>query len=82
MLRWISKLPSRKIGGFAWWKSLGLVTIGALMALGMSLRYGDPSKPVLIILIVLAGSLFAVAVLWWSSNLLNDTTGSDENDEG
>ncbi len=40
MTRWIAKLAYTKIGGLTWWKSLGAVAAGLLVAGGMVLLVG------------------------------------------
>ena len=63
MSRWMDKLTNWKIGGFAWWKAVAMVAVGLLMAWGMSLRYGDPSRAWLTVLVVF---VFSLCLLWWS----------------
>ena len=77
MTRWINKLASRKLGGFAWWKSLGIVTVGVIMALGMGLRYGEPKDVWMPIAVVL---IAAAALLWRSHAQTRDDSG-DTSDE-
>ncbi|MCY4558820.1 MAG: hypothetical protein OXF79_21060 [Chloroflexi bacterium] len=77
MTHWINILASRKLGGFTWWKSLGIVTVGVIMALGMGLRYGEPKDvwmPIAVVLVV------AAALLWRSHAQTRDDPGN--NDDG
>lgn len=73
-----SDLKTLQIGGFAWWKALGLVVVGLIMAWAMSLRYGDPSRAWLTVLAVLA---FSVCLLWWSHVRLRDDGRREPTDE-
>ncbi len=76
--RWTGKLATLKIGGFAWWKSLGLVMVGLIMAWAMSLRYGEPSREWLTMLVVF---VFSVCLLWWSHVKLRDDGHREPTDE-
>ena len=77
-MQWWSKLTTGKIGGFAWWKSLAMVAVGLIMAWGMSLRYGDPSRAWLTVLVVF---VFSVCLLWWSHVRLRDDSRRERTDE-
>lgn len=71
-------LTNGKVGGFAWWKSVGLILIGLMMAWGMSLRYGNPSYPWLTVLAVF---VFSLCLLWWSHIRTRDNSQPEQTDE-
>ena len=66
-----------RIGGFRWWHSLGMVSAGVLMALAVSLRYGELSHFWLAGALVLAG---AVGLLWWGHTTSSPPSGGKPED--
>ena len=54
-------LAHGRIGGFRWWHAIGMVVASVLMALAISLRYGEPSHFWFVGPLVLLG---AIGLLW------------------
>ena len=75
---WKSMLTEGKVGGFAWWKSFGLIFIGLIMAWAMSHRYGDSSNAWATVIIVF---FLSIGLLWWSHSRTKDTSASEDTDE-
>ena len=68
-----------RLGGLRWWQALGVMAASVLMALAISLRYGEPSHFWFVGPSVLLG---AVGLLWWSSRSSRSTgEGKSQDDQ-
>ena len=68
-----------RLGGFQWWKALGLMAVSVIVALATSLRYGEPFHLWFVCPLVLLG---AVGLLWWNGRSFRSTSeGQSEDDE-
>lgn len=57
------RLMRATLGGFPWWKSLSMVSVGVVFAYGMGLRHGTPATAWATAAVTLA---FAADLLWWT----------------